>query len=223
MPMNNHGNYVVRLGHVVKWLGEQAEAMGVEIYPGIPASEVLYHGDGSVKGIATGDVGIAKDGSPKDTFARGMELHAKVTIFAEGCHGHLTKSLSSRFNLRGQACPQDLRDWTEEVWEVKPELHKPGRVEHTIGWPLVSVCMPMNNHGNYVVRLGHVVKWLGEQAEAMGVEIYPGIPASEVLYHGDGSVKGIATGDVGIAKDGSPKDTFARGMELHAKVTIFAE
>uniref|UniRef100_A0A8D8Q6F9 Electron transfer flavoprotein-ubiquinone oxidoreductase n=1 Tax=Cacopsylla melanoneura TaxID=428564 RepID=A0A8D8Q6F9_9HEMI len=136
MPMNNHGNYVVRLGHVVKWLGEQAEALGVEIYPGIPASDVLYHPDGSVKGIATGDVGIAKDGSPKDTFARGMELHAKVTIFAEGCHGHLTKSISSKFNLRESACPQTYGIGLKEVWEVRPELHKPGRVEHTIGWPL---------------------------------------------------------------------------------------
>lgn len=90
-PLKNHGNYIVRLGHVVRWLGEQAEKLGVEIYPGYAAAEVLYHDDGSVKGIATNDVGIAKDGSPKSTFARGMELHGKTTIFAEGCRGHLTK------------------------------------------------------------------------------------------------------------------------------------
>lgn len=93
-PMDNHGNYVVRLGHVVQWLGEQAEALGVEVYPGYAATEVLYHEDGSVKGIATNDVGIAKDGSPKDTFQRGMEFHAKTTLFAEGCRGHLTKQVS---------------------------------------------------------------------------------------------------------------------------------
>lgn len=100
MPMNNHGNYVVRLGHLVKWLGEQAEALGVEVYPGYAAAEILYHPDGSVKGVATNDVGIAKDGSPKENFERGMELHAKCTIFAEGCHGHLAKQLIQKFNLR---------------------------------------------------------------------------------------------------------------------------
>ncbi|XP_075235022.1 electron transfer flavoprotein-ubiquinone oxidoreductase [Lycorma delicatula] len=136
MPMDNHGNYVVRLGHVVRWLGEQAEAAGVEIYPGYAASEVLYHDDGSVKGIATNDVGIAKDGSPKDTFERGMELHAKVTIFAEGCHGHLTKQLSSKFKLRENCEPQSYGIGLKEIWEVTPEVHSPGRVEHTIGWPL---------------------------------------------------------------------------------------
>lgn len=98
--MYNHGNYIVRLGHVVRWLGEQAEALGVELYPGYSASEVLYHPDGSLKGIATNDVGIAKDGSPKDNFERGMELHAKCTIFAEGCHGHLSKQIIKKFNLK---------------------------------------------------------------------------------------------------------------------------
>nr|CAI5819497.1 unnamed protein product [Callosobruchus analis] len=124
-PMYNHGNYIVRLGHVVQWLGEQAESMGVEIYPGYAASEVLYHEDGSVKGIATNDVGIAKDG---------MELHAKCTIFAEGCHGHLTKQIIKKFNLRQGAQTYGLG--VKELWEVDPANHKPGRVEHTFGWPL---------------------------------------------------------------------------------------
>lgn len=106
MPLNNHGNFIVRLGHVVKWLGEQAEELGVEIYPGYAASEILYHSDGSVKGVATNDMGISKDGSPKDTFERGMELHSKCTIFAEGCHGHLTKQVSQKFNLREKCEPQ---------------------------------------------------------------------------------------------------------------------
>lgn len=136
LPMYNHGNYIVRLGHVVKWLGEQAEELGVEIYPGCAAAEILFHDDGSVKGVATGDVGIAKDGSPKDTFERGMELHAKVTIFGEGCHGHLTKQLVKRFNLRENSESQTYGIGLKELWEINPEIHKPGTVEHTIGWPL---------------------------------------------------------------------------------------
>lgn len=104
-----------RLGHVVAWLGEQAEAAGVEIYPGYSAAEVLYHEDGSVKGVATNDVGIAKDGSPKDTFERGMELHARCTIFAEGCHGHLTKQVTKRFDLRRDCEPQTYGIGLKEV------------------------------------------------------------------------------------------------------------
>ncbi|XP_035793515.1 electron transfer flavoprotein-ubiquinone oxidoreductase, mitochondrial-like [Anopheles albimanus] len=135
-PMDNRGNYVVRLGHVVAWLGQQAEALGVEIYPGTAAAEILFHEDGSVKGIATGDVGIAKDGSPKDTFARGMELHAKTTIFAEGCRGHLSKQLMQKFGLNAENDPQTYGIGLKEVWEILPENHQPGLVEHTIGWPL---------------------------------------------------------------------------------------
>ncbi|XP_064608643.1 electron transfer flavoprotein-ubiquinone oxidoreductase, mitochondrial-like [Liolophura sinensis] len=135
MPINNHGNYIVRLGNVVRWLGEQAEELGVELYPGYAASEVLFHDDGSVKGIATNDVGIHKDGSPKETFERGMELHAKVTIFGEGCHGHLAKQLYKQFNLRENCQPQTYGIGLKELWEVAPEHHHPGRVEHTVGWP----------------------------------------------------------------------------------------
>ncbi|XP_052674478.1 electron transfer flavoprotein-ubiquinone oxidoreductase, mitochondrial-like [Crassostrea angulata] len=135
MPMSNHGNYIVRLGNVVRWLGEQAEALGVEIYPGYAASEVLFHEDGSVKGIATNDVGIHKDGSPKETFERGMELHAKVTIFSEGCHGHLAKQLYKKFDLRKDCEPQTYGIGFKELWEIDPALHQPGKVEHTIGWP----------------------------------------------------------------------------------------
>jgi len=136
LPLRNHGYYVARLGNVVKWLGEQAEELGVEIYPGIAASEVLYHDDGSVQGIATVDVGIARDGSPKATFARGMELHARVTLFAEGCHGSLTKTLFKKFNLRENCQPQTYGIGLKELWEVEPSKHRPGQVEHTVGWPL---------------------------------------------------------------------------------------
>lgn len=108
-----------RLGRVVVWLSEQAEAAGVELYPGYAGAEVLYHADGSVKGIATNDVGIAKDGSPKNTFERGMELHAKCTIFAEGCHGHLTKQISKKLNLRKDCEPQTYGIGLKEVIIVK--------------------------------------------------------------------------------------------------------
>lgn len=136
LPMYNHGNYIVRLGNVVAWLGTQAEELGVEIYPGYAASEVLYHEDGSVKGVATNDVGIAKDGSPKEHFERGMELHAKCTIFAEGCHGHLAKQLFKRFDLRKECQPQTYGLGLKELWEVDPAKHRPGLVMHSIGWPL---------------------------------------------------------------------------------------
>ncbi|KAL7638240.1 UNVERIFIED_CONTAM: hypothetical protein RMT77_010804 [Armadillidium vulgare] len=136
MPMYNHGNYVVRLGHFVRWLAAYAEDLGVEVYPGTPASEILYNEDGSVNGVATADCGIAKDGSPKDTFARGMAIKAKFTVFAEGCHGHLAKQLYKKFDLRNNCQPQTYGIGLKELWEIKPENHKPGRVEHSVGWPL---------------------------------------------------------------------------------------
>ncbi|KAI1712179.1 electron transfer flavoprotein-ubiquinone oxidoreductase, 4Fe-4S domain-containing protein [Ditylenchus destructor] len=136
VPLANHGNYVVRLGHVVKWLGEKAEELGVEIYPGIAAQEVLYNEDGSVKGVATGDVGIAKDGSPKESFERGMELNAKCTLFAEGCRGHLAKQLIKKFDLAANSAPMTYGIGLKELWEIDPAKHKPGYVEHTLGWPL---------------------------------------------------------------------------------------
>ncbi|XP_040188282.1 electron transfer flavoprotein-ubiquinone oxidoreductase, mitochondrial [Rana temporaria] len=136
LPMNNHGNYIVRLGQFVSWLGEQAESLGVEIYPGYAAAEVLFHEDGSVKGIATNDVGINKDGSPKSNFERGLELHAKVTIFGEGCHGHLAKQLYKSFNLRENCEPQTYAIGLKELWIIDETKWQPGLVEHTVGWPL---------------------------------------------------------------------------------------
>ncbi|XP_014437884.1 electron transfer flavoprotein-ubiquinone oxidoreductase, mitochondrial [Tupaia chinensis] len=136
LPMNNHGNYIVRLGHLVSWMGEQAEALGVEVYPGYAAAEVLFHEDGSVRGVATNDVGIHKDGAPKTTFERGLELHAKVTIFAEGCHGHLAKQLYKRFDLRASCEPQTYGIGLKELWIIDEKKWRPGRVDHTVGWPL---------------------------------------------------------------------------------------
>ncbi|RKP34825.1 hypothetical protein BJ085DRAFT_14782 [Dimargaris cristalligena] len=134
--MSNQGNYIVSLNNVVKWLGEQAEELGVEIFPGFAASEVLYTSDGAVRGIATNDVGLDKSGQPKDNFERGMEIQAKVTLFAEGCHGSLTKSLIRQFDLRKDTQPQTYGIGLKEVWEVDPAKHQPGTVNHYVGYPL---------------------------------------------------------------------------------------
>nr|XP_055240739.1 electron transfer flavoprotein-ubiquinone oxidoreductase, mitochondrial isoform X2 [Gorilla gorilla gorilla] len=162
LPMNNHGNYIVRLGHLVSWMGEQAEALGVEVYPGYAAAEVLFHDDGSVKGIATNDVGIQKDGAPKATFERGLELHAKVTIFAEGCHGHLAKQLYKKFDLRANCEPQTYGIGLKELWVIDEKNWKPGRVDHTVGWPLDRHTYGGSflyhlNEGEPLVALGLVV------------------------------------------------------------------
>lgn len=136
--MNNHGNYIVSLGNVVRWLGEQAEELGAEIYPGFAAAEILYHDDGSVKGIATGDMGLQKDGTPGPNHEPGVELHAKYTIFAEGVRGSLTKSLFAKFNLRDGVDPQTYGIGIKELWEIDPAKHKQGSITHTAGWPLDS-------------------------------------------------------------------------------------
>jgi electron-transferring-flavoprotein dehydrogenase len=132
----NHGNYVASLGNVCRWLGTQAEAAGVEIYPGFAAAEVLFTDDGRVRGVATGDMGIGKDGEKTDRYQPGIELHARYTVFAEGCRGHLGKRLEARYRLREGAAPQVYGIGLKELWEVKPERHVPGLVVHTAGWPL---------------------------------------------------------------------------------------
>ncbi|PID47229.1 MAG: electron transfer flavoprotein-ubiquinone oxidoreductase [Proteobacteria bacterium] len=134
--MHNEGNYIVSLGNVVRWLGEQAEAMEVEVYPGFPAAEILYHEDGSVKGVATPDMGLDQNGEKKDSYEPGMELHAKYTVFAEGCRGQLGKELLNKFNLDADADPQHYGIGLKELWEVKPENHQEGLVVHSSGWPL---------------------------------------------------------------------------------------
>jgi electron-transferring-flavoprotein dehydrogenase len=136
--MNNHGNYVVSLGNVCRWLAEQAEALGVEIFPGFAAAEVLYHEDGRVKGVATGDMGIGKDGQPTANHTPGVELHASQTVFAEGCRGSLTKTLFERFDLRKDCDPQTYGIGIKELWEIEPAKHKVGTIMHTVGWPLDS-------------------------------------------------------------------------------------
>jgi electron-transferring-flavoprotein dehydrogenase len=135
-PMYNHGNYIISLGNLCRWLASQAEELGVEIYPGFAAAEVLYDEAGRVRGVATGDMGIGKDGKPTERYTQGVELIARETLFAEGCRGSLTKTLIRRFHLRDGHDPQTYGIGLKELWEVAPERHQPGQVVHTVGWPL---------------------------------------------------------------------------------------
>ncbi len=132
----NHGNYIVSLGNVVRWLGEQAEALGVEIYPGFAAAEVLHDENGAVLGVATGDMGIGRDGEPTDNYQPGMELRGRYTLFAEGARGHLGKALIQKFGLDEGRDPQSYGIGLKELWEVEASQHRPGLVIHTAGWPL---------------------------------------------------------------------------------------
>ncbi|WP_415896226.1 electron transfer flavoprotein-ubiquinone oxidoreductase [Neptuniibacter sp. PT34_22] len=134
--MHNDGNYIVSLGNLCRWLAEQAEQLGVEIFPGFAAAEVLYHEDGSVKGVATGDMGLTESGEQKDSYMPGMELHAKYTVFSEGCRGHLGKELIERFDLAADADAQHYGLGIKELWDIDPDKHKSGLVVHGSGWPL---------------------------------------------------------------------------------------
>ena len=134
--MNNHGNYIGSLGDLVRWLGEQATELGVEIYPGFAAAEVLYDDNSAVVGVATGDMGVGKDGAPTDRFTRGVELRGRYTVIAEGARGSLAKMLIDKFRLDRNSEPQKYGIGLKELWEVRPDQHKPGLVQHTLGWPL---------------------------------------------------------------------------------------
>ncbi|CAK4131375.1 unnamed protein product [Aphanomyces euteiches] len=150
---HNKGNYVISLGKLTRWLGTQAEELGVEIYPGFSASEVLYREDGSVRGIATRDVGINKDGTPKETFARGMELRARVTLFGEGCRGSCSEEIIGKFDLRKDAQPQTYGLGIKEVWRIPKEKHQPGLVQHTLGWPLQESLMEKTFGGSFLYHM----------------------------------------------------------------------
>src|SRR3954463_16455233 len=134
--MDNHHCYITSLGMVCRWLGAKAQALGVEIYPGFAAVEVLYDDKGAVRGIATGDMGIAKDGTPKDSFTRGMELLGKYTLFAEGARGSLTKQLIAKFSLDAKSEPGKFGIGLKEVWQIDPSKHQKGLIQHSFGWPL---------------------------------------------------------------------------------------
>jgi electron-transferring-flavoprotein dehydrogenase len=162
--MNNKGTYTGSLGNLCRWLAGKAEELGVEIFPGFPASEVLYNEDGSIKGVATQDMGVARDGSHKGDYQQGMELHAKYTFFAEGARGHLTKQVKARYDLDADSEPQVYGIGIKELWDIDPENHYEGRVIHTQGWPVKDedgfgggfLYHQVNNQ----VALGYVV-WLG--------------------------------------------------------------
>jgi electron-transferring-flavoprotein dehydrogenase len=180
----NHGNYVISLGNVTRWLGQQAEALGVEIFPGFPAAEVLYNDDGSVKGVATGNMGIGKEGEPTENFQLGMELHAKYTLFAEGARGHLGKQLMGKFDLNKGRDPQTYAIGIKELWEIDPKMHQPGLVVHTAGWPLASdtyggsFLYHMDNNQvavGYVVGLAYDNPYLSPYEEFQRYKTHPEI------------------------------------------------
>jgi len=158
--MNNHGNYVASLGALCAWLGEQAAELGVEIYPGFAAAEVLYDDNGAVAGVATGDMGVGRDGKPTENFVRGMELRGKYTFFAEGARGSLTKQLIAKFDLARDSDPQKFGIGIKELWQVAPEKHRPGLVQHTFGWPLDARTGGgsfLYHYGDNLVAVGVVV------------------------------------------------------------------
>lgn len=158
--MNNHGNYIISLGELGRWLAGQAEELGVEIFPGFAAAETLYNEQGEVIGIATGDMGIGKDGEHRADFTPGVEIHAKQTVFAEGCHGSLTKKLIEKFDLRKNSDPQTYGLGVKEIWEIKPEKFKKGMTMHTVGWPVDSKTYGgswMYHFGENMVSIGFVV------------------------------------------------------------------
>ena len=183
---HNHGNYVVSLGNVCRWLAKEAEALGVEIFPGFAAAEVLYDGD-KVKGVATGDLGVNRKGEKTDAYQPGMELHGKYTFLAEGCRGQLGKELEAKYALRGGADPQVYGIGLKELWEVKPERHEPGLVMHTAGWPLDadtyggSFLYHLENRQvavGFVVGLGYENPYLSPYEEFQRFKTHPAIRAT---------------------------------------------
>jgi len=181
---HNHGNYVVRLGDVVRWLGEQAEALEVEVFPGFAATEILYDESGAVRGVATGDMGVNRDGTPSPNFQPGMELHARYTVFAEGARGQLGRELISRFKLDEGRNPQSYAIGLKELWEVDPGQSKPGLVLHTTGWPLDtdtyggSFLYHLNDNlvaVGLVVGLDYANPWLSPFDEFQRYKTHPAI------------------------------------------------
>jgi electron-transferring-flavoprotein dehydrogenase len=180
----NHGNYVISLGNVVRWLGQQAEALGVEIFPGFAAAEVLYNDDGSVKGVATGNMGVKRDGEAGPDFQLGMELHGKYTLFAEGARGHLGKQLIAKYDLMHGKDPQSYGIGIKELWEIDPAKHQPGLVVHTTGWPLDaktyggSFLYHLENNQvvvGYVVGLNYENPYLSPYEEFQRYKTHPAI------------------------------------------------
>ncbi|KAF2191215.1 electron transfer flavo protein-ubiquinone oxidoreductase-like protein [Zopfia rhizophila CBS 207.26] len=180
--MNNHGNYIISLNQLVKWLGERAEEVGVEIYPGFAASEILYNHEGVVKGVATNDLGISREGRPKDSFERGMEFRARVTLLGEGCHGSLTKQVINKYDLRRDSQHQTYGLGIKEVWEIQPEKFQEGLVVHSVGYPLPKDTYGggwMYHFGDNMVSIGLVIgldypnPWLAPYGEFQRMKHHP--------------------------------------------------
>ncbi len=218
--MNNHGNYIVSLGALCRWLGEQAAELGVEIYPGFAAAEVLYDSNGAVLGVATGDMGLGRDGEPKDSFVRGMELRGKYTLIGEGARGSLAKQLVKRFNLDANAEPQKYGIGLKELWEVAPGKHQPGLVQHSFGWPLSNRTGGgsfLYHYGENLISVGFVLHlnydnpYLSPYDEFQRFKTHPAI--RDVFEGG----KRIAYGARAITEGGwqsMPKLTFPGGALL---------
>jgi electron-transferring-flavoprotein dehydrogenase len=214
----NHGNYVISLANVVRWLGQQAESLGVEIFPGFPAAEVLYNEDGSVKGVATGNMGVDRHGNPTDAFQLGMELHAKYTFFAEGARGHLGKQLMSKFDLNRGKDPQTYAIGIKELWEIDPAMHKPGLVVHTAGWPLDadtyggSFLYHLENNQvavGYVVGLAYQNPYLSPYEEFQRYKTHPEI---RKFFEGGKRISYGARALVAGGLQSLPKLTFPGGV-----------
>jgi electron-transferring-flavoprotein dehydrogenase len=180
--MHNKGNYIISLSQFVKWLGERAEEVGVEIYAGFAGAEILYNREGAVKGVATNDQGIGRDGKAKANFERGMEFHARLTLLAEGCHGSLTKKVSKKYELRRECQPQTYGLGLKEVWEIQPEKFKKGEIAHTMGYPLTKDTYGggwMYHFGDNLVSLGLVVgldysnPWISPYGEFQRMKLHP--------------------------------------------------
>jgi electron-transferring-flavoprotein dehydrogenase len=216
--MNNHGNYIISLGALGKWLAEQAEGLGVEIFAGFAATEILFDDNNAVIGVATGDMGIGKDGERTAHFEPGVELHAKQTIFAEGCHGSLTKQLIAHYDLRKEADPQTYGLGVKEIWEISADKHQKGLTVHTIGWPMDTQTYGgswMYHYGDNLVSIGFVTgldyknPYLSPFEEMQRFKTHPAIRA----YLDNG--RRIAYGARTIVEGGLqslPKLTFPGGM-----------
>ena len=213
----NHGNYVISLANVCRWLGQQAESLGVEIFPGFAAAEVLYQDNGAVRGVAIGDMGVNRRGEKTGAYQPGIELHAKYTFFAEGCRGHLGKQLESKFRLRDGADPQVYGIGLKELWEIRPEKHQPGLVIHSAGWPLDretyggSFLYHLENNqvaAGFVVGLGYSNPYLNPYEEFQRYKTHPAIRG---FFEGG---KRIAYGARAITAGGLqslPRTTFPGG------------
>ncbi len=219
----NHGNYIISLSNFTRWLAQQAENLGVEIFPGFTAAEVLYNDDGSVKGVATGNMGIGKDGEPTENFQLGMELHGKYTVFAEGARGHLGKQLIAKFKLDAGRDPQTYGIGIKEVWEIDPSRHTPGFVMHSAGWPLDNSTyggafmyhMEDNKVAiGFVTGLNYSNPWLSPFEEFQRWKTHPNIRWYFTDSHGEVNAKRLGYGARAITAGGLmslPKTVFPGG------------